>query len=108
MLNLQSTDDLPAVMCSLGKNKKKADDTWVLQTAIDLWAATHASVANKFTKPLLSMHIINKFCSYAWAAMGNEISDGTTLFNITFVTEPTTRAMATKVEWLRAFIYFYL
>ena len=103
MLDLQSTDYLQEVMHSLGKNKKKANDTWViLQTAIDLHVTTPASVTNKLTKPQLCMHVIDKFCSYAWAATGNEISDGITLFNITFVTEPAARAMAAKVEWLRA------
>ena len=48
------------------------------------------------------MQIINKFHSYAWAAMTNKISDGITPFNIVLMIELATRAMAAKVEWLRA------
>ena len=36
ILNLQSTDDLLEILCNLGKNKKKSNDTWVLQTAIKI------------------------------------------------------------------------
>ena len=65
-LDLQSTDDLLSVLHALGKNKKKADDTWILQAALDQCATTPACIANEFTKPQLSTHIIDKFCSYAW------------------------------------------
>ena len=89
-------------MHSLGRNKKMADDTWVLQAAINLHATAPASIANEFTKPQLSMHVINKFCSYDWVATGNEILDGIMPFNNMFVTELAARAMAMKVECLRA------
>ena len=52
-------------MHSLGKNKRKSDDTWALQTVINLCMTTPTSIADKYTKPQLSMHIINKFHSYA-------------------------------------------
>ena len=102
MLNLQGADDLLELLHNLGKNKKKSNDTWVLQTAINLCMTAPTSVANEYTKPQLSMYIINKFHSYAWAATGNEISDGITPFNITFVTKTATSAMAAKVECHRA------
>ena len=73
MLNLQSADDLPSVLHDLGKNNKKANDACILQAAIDQHATAPACIANEFTKPQLSTHIINKFCSYAWAAMGNKV-----------------------------------
>ena len=102
MLNLQSADDLPNVLHELGKNKKKADDTWILQAAIDQCATTPTCVANEFMKPQLSTHIIDKFHSYAWAATGNEIMDGITLFNIVFMIKPAAQTMATKLEHLKA------
>ena len=85
MFALQSADDLLEVLCSLSKNKKNAADTWILQAAI---ATTPACIADKFTKPQLSPHIIDKFCSYAWAAMGNEFLDGIMPINITFMIKP--------------------
>ena len=87
MLNLHSTDDLPLVLCELGKNKKKADDTWILQAAINQPATTPACIANEFTKPQLSTHIVDKSHSYIWAATGDEITNGITLFNIVFMLE---------------------
>ena len=102
MLDLQSADDLPDVLHNLGKNKKKANDTWVLQTAIDLCATAPACTADEFTKPQLSMHIIDKFHSYAWVAMGNKVSDDITPFNIVFMIKTAARAMATKLEWHKA------
>lgn len=35
LLDLQSKDDLPETLRDLAKNKKKSEDTWVLQNAID-------------------------------------------------------------------------
>ena len=70
MLNLNSANDLPLVLCELGKNKKKADDTWILQAAINQCATAPACITDKFMKPQLSMHIVDKFHSYTWAATG--------------------------------------
>ena len=57
-------------------------------------------MANKDTKPQLSTHIINKFQNFTWAATGNDILDGITPFNIMFVSEMATRALAAKVDSL--------
>lgn len=102
LLDLQSEDDLPETLRDLAKNKKKSEDTAVLQNAIDARASAPASAADENTKPQLSTHIIDKFRSYAWAATGNDIADGITPFNITFVTEPAARTLAAKVERLTA------
>ena len=102
MLDLQSADDLLDVLHSLGKNKKKANDTWILQAALDQCATAPACIANEFTKPQLSVHIINNFCSYTWATMGNKILDSITPFNIVFMIELAAHAMAMKLEWLKA------
>ena len=88
MLDLQSTDDLPNVLHDLGKNKKKAGDTWILQAAINQCVTTPACVTDEFMKPQLSTHIVDKFCSYTWAAMSNEITDGITPFNFAFMIQP--------------------
>jgi hypothetical protein len=88
LLDLQSEDDLPETLHELAKNKKKSEDMWVLQRAIDDWASTPALAADEYTQPQLSMPIIDKFWSYAWAATGTNISNGIMLFNITFVSEP--------------------
>ena len=63
--------------------------------AIDNCAASPASAANEYTKPQLSTHVINLFCSYAWAATGELVTDGITPFNLTFASETGARAMAT-------------
>ena len=87
LLDLASLDDLPDTLRALGWNKKKSDDQLVLQMAIDERASAPASTADEYTKPQLSTHIIDLFRSYAWAATGEELSDGITPFNITFVSE---------------------
>jgi hypothetical protein len=102
LLDLQSEDDLPETLRELAKNKKKTKNTWVLQRAIDDQASAPASAADEYAKPQLSTQIIDNFCSYAWAATGNNISDGIIPFNITFVNEPAARALAAKVEQLTA------
>ena len=66
-----------------------------IQMAIDNHAASPASAANEYTKPQLSTHIIDLFQNYAWAATGELVSDGITPFNLTFVSETGTWAMAT-------------
>ena len=103
MLNLlQSADNLPNVLHDLGKNKKKANDTWILQAAIDQCVTTPACITDEFKKPQLSTHIVDKFHSYTQAATVNKITDGIMPFNITFMIEPVAQAMATKLECLKA------
>jgi hypothetical protein len=102
LLILASADDLPEVLCLLGQNKKKSDDALVLQMAIDNCAAAPASTANEYTKPTLSMHIIDLFQNYALAATSELVSDGITPFNITFTSETSARAVALRVTKLVA------
>ena len=101
LINVSSKDDLLETLYAPGRNKKKADDVNVLQGAINEWAPSLASVAAKEDmKPQLPTYIINKFHRYAWAAMGNDMSDGMTPFNIMFMSKTAARAMATKVNHL--------
>jgi hypothetical protein len=102
LLNLASQDDLPDTLRALARNKKKSDDQLVLQMAIDERASAPASAADEYTKPQLSTHVIDLFRSYAWASTGEEINDGLTPFNITFVSETTAKAVAAKVQRLVA------
>jgi hypothetical protein len=102
LLNLASQDDLPDTLRSLARNKKKSDDQLVLQMAIDERASAPASAADEYTKPQLSTHVIDLFRSYAWASTGEEINDGLTPFNITFVSETAAKAVAAKVQRLVA------
>lgn len=51
LLDLQSEDDLPEALHELAKNKKKSEDTWVLQRAIDDWASAPASAAESTPSP---------------------------------------------------------
>ena len=69
LLNVVSQDDLPELLHALGRNKKKSDDALVLQMAIDNRAASPASTADEYTKPVLSTQIIDAFRTYAWAAL---------------------------------------
>ena len=102
ILDLASQDDLPDTLRALGRNKKKSDDQLVLQMAIDERASAPASAADEYTKPQLSTHIVDLFRSYAWAATGEELADGITPFNITFVSETASKAVAAKVQRLVA------
>ena len=70
--------------------------------AIDERASAPASAADEYTKPQLSTHVIDLFRSYAWASTGEEINDGLTPFNITFVSETAAKAVAAKVQRLVA------
>ena len=97
---MASEDDLPETLQVLGRNKKKSNDIHVLLGAINERASSPASAANEDTKPQLSTHIIDKFQNFTWAATGNDISNRITLFNITFVSEMATRALAAKVDSL--------
>ena len=72
----------------------------MLLRAIDECVSSPASTANEDTKPQLSTHIIDKFQNFTWAATGNDISNGITSCNITFVSEMATRALAAKVDSL--------
>ena len=49
---------------------------------IDNWAASPASTADEYMKPILSTQILNAFHTYAWAVTGELIMDGITPFNI--------------------------
>ena len=61
LLNKMSQDDLPELLHALGHNKKKSDDALVLQMVIDNRAASPASAADEYTKPVLSTQIIDAF-----------------------------------------------
>ena len=71
MLDLQSSDDLPQVLHDLGKNKKKANDSWILQATIDHRVIAPTCITNEFMKLQLSNHIMDKFQSYTWVAIGD-------------------------------------
>ena len=97
LLNAMSQDDLLELLHTLGQNKKKSDDALVLQMAIDNWAASPASMADKYMKPVLSTQIINAFHTYAWAMTRELVMDGIMLFNITYAIKMSARAVALKV-----------
>ena len=63
-------------------------------------AASPASTADEYTKPVVSTQLIEAFHTYAWAATGELVSDGITPFNITYAIEPSTQAVALKVSHL--------
>ena len=101
LLDVVSQDNLPELLHALGQNKKKSDDALVLQMAIDNRAAAPASTADEYTKPVLSMQMIDAFCTYAWAATGELITDGITPFNITYAIETSAHhAVVLKVSHL--------
>ena len=100
LLDLMSQDDLPKLLQSLSWNKKKSDDALVLQMAIDNCAASLASMADKYTKPVLSMQIINAFRTYAWATASDLVTDGITPFNITYAIKLSACTVAQKVSHL--------
>ena len=57
-------------------------------------------MADKYTKPVLLMQIIDKFRTYTWAATGELVTDGITPFNVTYAIESSMRAVAQKVSHL--------
>ena len=97
---LMSQDDLPELLHALGCNKKKLDEALVLQMVIDNRAASLVSTADEYTKSVLSTQIIDAFCTYAWAATRELVTDGITPFNVTYVIESSAQAMAQKVSHL--------
>lgn len=93
LLDLQNEDDPLETLHELAKNKKKPEDMWVLQRAIDDWASTPALAADEYTQPQLSMHEYNRqVLELCMGGHGTDISNGITLFNITFVNEPAHKA----------------
>ena len=54
---------------------------------INNWAASLASMADEYTKPILLAQIINAFHTYAWAVTGELVMDGITPFNIMYMIE---------------------
>ena len=87
LLSKNSTDDLPKLLQDLRQNKKKSDDALIIQMVINNCAASPASAANEYTKPQLLTHVINLFCSYAWATTKELVSDSIMPFNLTFASE---------------------
>ena len=61
LLGKNSANDLPKLLQDLGHNKKKSDDTLMIQMVINNCAMSLASTANDYTKPQLSTHIIDLF-----------------------------------------------
>ena len=56
----------------------------MLQMVINNQAASLASTADEYTKPVLLTQIINAFHTYAWAVTGELDTDGITPFNIMY------------------------
>ena len=100
LLDLMSQDDLLELLHSLGQNKKKSGDAMVLQMVINNQAASPASTANEYTKPVLLTQIIDAFWTYAWVATGELVIDGITPFNVTYVIKSSTHTVAQKVSHL--------
>ncbi len=95
-----SMADLPPLLIELGANKKKSDDPLTIQTHIDDRAGAADSVGNEYAKPQVSTGIIKHMRSYAWASVGNDITEGITPFNIFFSNEPAAKAAREKVDQL--------
>ena len=72
----------------------------VLQMAINNRAASPASTADEYSKPVLSMQIIDTFHTYTWAVTGELVTDGITPFNITYAIKKSTCTMVLKVSHL--------
>ena len=87
LLDAMSQDDLPELLHALGQNKKKLDDALVLQMAMDNQAASLASMADEYTKPILSTQIFDAFWTYAWVTTRELVTDGIMLFNIMYAIE---------------------
>ena len=68
--------------------------------AINNQAVSPASTANEHTKPVLSMQIIDLFRTYAWAVMGELVTNRITPFNITFEIESSACVVALKFSHL--------
>ena len=52
--------------------------------AIDNRAASLTSMVDEYMKPVLSTQIVDAFCTYAWAATREPVTDGITPFNVTY------------------------
>jgi hypothetical protein len=64
ILMVDSADDLPEILRTLSRNKKKSDDALVLQMVINNRAAAPTSATtNEYTKLTISTHIINLFAA---------------------------------------------
>ena len=72
----------------------------VLQMAIDNRATSLAFTVDEYTKLVLSMQIIDAFCTYVWAATGELVTDGITPFNITYAIGKSAHAVVLKVSHL--------
>ena len=68
--------------------------------AIDNQAVSPASMADEYTKPVLSTQIIDVFRTYAWAATRELTLDGITPFNITYAIKTSAQAVTLKVSHL--------
>jgi len=95
MLNILNVADeaaMPPVLRELAKHKKQGEDIPFLRASIDERADMPDCVANEFTKPKCSGHIVRLLREYRLVDMNNELSGGLSPFCIVCCGHPEANA----------------
>jgi len=82
-VEMDSMDDLPPLLKTLGSHTKQANDHVAIRSVIDIRASKNNCVANQWLKPVVSAQLLVVFREHHLTATGDNFGEGFTPFTIT-------------------------
>jgi len=99
-VEVDSMDDLPPLLKTLGSHTKQANDHVAIRSAIDIQASENNCVANQWSKPVVTAQLLVIFREHRLTATGDNYGEGFTPFTITCAGHPNAKDETAKANRL--------
>jgi len=97
-VEVDSMDDLPPLLKTLGSHTKQANDHVAIRSAIDIQASKNNCVANQWSKPVVTAQLLVVFREHRLTATGDDFGEGFTAFTITCAGHPNAKDKVAKAN----------
>jgi len=99
-VEVDSMDNLPPLLKTLGSHAKQGNDHVAICSAIDIQASENNCVANQWSKPVVTAQLLVIFQEHRLTATGDNYGEGFTPFTITCAGHPNAKDETTKANRL--------
>ena len=99
-VEVDSMDDLPLLLKTLGSHTKQVSDHVAIRSAIDIRANKNNCVANQWSKPVVTALLLVIFREHRLTATGDNYGEGFTPFTITCAGHPNVKDEVAKANQL--------
>jgi len=99
-VEVDSMDDLPPLLKTLGSHTKQANDHVTICSAIDIRASKNNCVTNQWSKPVVTSQLLVIFREHHLTATGDNYGEGFTPFTITCAGHPNAKDETAKANRL--------